>query len=201
MTLSPSSNLYGLLCANDSVSCTYPSVVTITNDITCSDFECDLDTVRVVQVAPNVFYEYVRKPCVHSAFLDNAKTVYAGSTANNFARMCGNPSEPVATTTCCTGGSTNSDLLCVYTGDFVTYDTNHERCGSDDLNICDGSIDNIGDCGNCCDQTRGYNSRNPEYNFFQWTKGGCSYQVKVHLDGTGEWICVALICSQNHTRT
>jgi uncharacterized protein (DUF1501 family) len=184
MTLSPSSNLYGLLCADNGVSCTYPSVITIANDITCYGFECDLDTVRVVQVAPNVFYEYVRKPCVHLAFLDNAKTVYAGSTANSFARMCANPSEPVATTTCCTDGSTFPDLLCLYTGDFVSYDTNYERCGSDDSNICDGSIANIGDCGNCCDQKRGYNSRLPEYNYFQWTNGACSYQVKINLDST-----------------
>lgn len=49
MTLNPSSNLHGMLCANDGDLCTYPSVVTITNDIACYGFECDLDTVRVVQ--------------------------------------------------------------------------------------------------------------------------------------------------------
>jgi hypothetical protein len=182
MTLSMSSNLYGLLCAEANGSCTYPSVVTLTNDIACHDFECALDTMRVIQVAPNVFYEYVRRPCVHFAFLNDAKSVYAGKSASSTAQMCASPSQPVATTTCCYNAD-SPELLCLHAGEFVSYDTNFERCGGD---VCGAAVNRIADCGLCCDQTRAYSKYYPEYNYFQWSRGSCSYQIKINLDSTGE---------------
>lgn len=182
MTLHPNSPLYALLCAESNSACTFPSVVTLTNDISCHGIECYLDTVRVVQVTPNVFYEYVRRPCVHLAFLDDARTVFAGASPTSIARMCASPTQPVASTTCCPGGS-NPEISCLYTGDFVTYDTNLARCGS--TNACPATMDYISDCGTCCDQKRGYQRNYPEYNFFQWTNGTCSYKVKINLDSTG----------------
>ena len=186
MTLSPTSNLLGLLCAESGGSCTYPSAVSLTSDIACVGLECDVDTLRVIQVAPNVFYEYVRRPCVHFAFLDDAKTVYTGISANTMARMCASPSQPVATTTCCYNNSTTPYLSCVHTGEFVAYDTNFQRCGGDEAHICPAATNQISDFATCRDQTRQYSKNYPEYNFYQWTKGGCSYQVKINLDSTGE---------------
>ena len=182
MTLHIDSSLYELLCAQADSQCTFPSVVTLEKDINCHGLECDLDTVRVVQVMPNVFYEYVRRPCVHLAFLDNAKTVFAGTRSGSMARMCASPSQPVASTTCCNNYA--AEVSCLYTGDVVTYQTNTDRCTAG-TTVCPTDLDHIDECGACCDQTRAYNKQNPEYNFYQWTDGDCSYKIKVNLDSTG----------------
>lgn len=82
MTLGTSSNLYNeLKCVTDGSDCTYPTVVTLDADLICHGLECDLDTVRVVQVAQDVFYEYVQRPCVNLAFIEPSasKAIFAGA--------------------------------------------------------------------------------------------------------------------------
>lgn len=185
MTLDPNSALLSLLCSESGGACTYPASVTLTSDIACSGFECELATLQVFQVEPNVFYEYVRRPCVHFAFLEDAKTVYAGWQADSIGRMCASASQPVATTTCCFNGIGRPELFCIHTGEFVDYNTNLGRCGGDE-HVCHKAANTVDECGECCDQMRHYKKDYPEYNYWQWSKGGCNYQVKVNLDGTGE---------------
>lgn len=176
MTLHSGSTLHGLLCAESGGECTYPTVVTLQDDISCHGMECGSDTLRVVQVSPNVFYEYVRVPCVQMSFLDNAKTVFAGNWGGY--GMCGDPAQPIATTTCCPTASGKSEISCNYHGEQVNYDTNMARCANE---ICPAGTDRIQECNECC-ETIQYSSGNPKYNKFQWTEGDCSYQVKVRLD-------------------
>ena len=178
MTLHPNSALYGLLCAASGVSCTFPTIVELPSDIACHGVECNVDTVRVVQVTPNIFYEYVRRPCVHMAFFDNAKTVFAGR-SNGFS-MCAHPSQPVATTTCCPSGG-GAKTFCNYHGEYVSFDTNFARCGSNTGNLCSAGTNIISDCGECCRQARSSTSH-PKYNHFQWTDGACTIKIKVRLD-------------------
>lgn len=62
MTLSTTdSDLYDLLkCVTVDSVCTYPTVVDLSAAIDCYGLECDVDTVRVVQV-DDIFFEYVRR--------------------------------------------------------------------------------------------------------------------------------------------
>ena len=73
--LSDDSDLKKLLC-NEGVGegdCHYQTSVTLSSDLKCAGNECNIDTLRVVQVSEDVFYEYVRMPCVELAFYKNAK--------------------------------------------------------------------------------------------------------------------------------
>jgi uncharacterized protein (DUF1501 family) len=181
LTLSTGSSLYNVLCAPDSGQCTYPTVVELEADISpCTGgFECSADTLRVVQVAPDVFYEFVRRPCVHLAFLDptEAKSVFAGGSYG--ASMCADPTQPVATNTCCPNGS--SKISCKYHGERVTYATNNNLC-SGNGGVCPAGTNDVADSNSCLGQTA-YNVAAPKYNHFQWTEGSCTTKVKVRLDG------------------
>ncbi len=182
MTLAASSNLYSQLCAEDgNGDCTYPTKVTLADDLNCDGLECDVDTVRVVQVSPNVFYEYVRRPCTHHAFLDpsKSKTVFAGGSGG--ASMCAHESQPVGTNTCCPSGG-DTEISCVYNGEYVTYDTNMVRCGGDAIHVCPAGTNEVNNADQCKNQVR-YASSAPRYNHFQWTSGSCDIKIKVRLDG------------------
>ena len=184
---STSSGLYAALCEANSGSpliCTYPATVTLALDITtCDDpalnlVECDVDTVRVVQVSQDVFYEYVRVPCVHHAFFEAemSKAVFAGGADG--AMMCAHKTQPVATETCCTDGS-DCYISCKYHGEAVSFDTNAQRCGNG--NLCAAGTQNCND--SACNGQKRYDSNHPKNNHFQWTDGGCDIKVKVRLDG------------------
>ena len=178
MILRESSQLYSMLCAGDNENgCSYPTVVKLTENIQCSDLECDIGTARVVQVSPEVFYEYVRMPCVHHAFFedDMAKAVWAGGAGG--ASMCAHPSQPVATTTCCSSSSGGDTISCKYLGEYVTWATNKDRCG--DSNVCDDKT-SVSDA-SCKGQIR-YSIRSPADNHFQWSDAPCNVKIKVRMD-------------------
>uniref|UniRef100_A0A7S4RV97 Uncharacterized protein n=1 Tax=Ditylum brightwellii TaxID=49249 RepID=A0A7S4RV97_9STRA len=94
--------LYSKLCvATEGGDCTYPSVVTLNESLTCDvnvDPECSVEMLRVVQVTSGVFYEYQRPPCVQLSFYSNPKQVNARAAHDT---MCANPALPVATRKCC----------------------------------------------------------------------------------------------------
>jgi hypothetical protein len=77
--LSPTSSLYNKLCNSDANGvCQYLNTVLIDENLPCVGKECRVDTLVIVQVAPGVFYEYIRQPCVHAAFYKNAKKAITG---------------------------------------------------------------------------------------------------------------------------
>ena len=77
--LSPTSSLYKKLCnADDNGACQYSNTVYIDENLPCDGKECRVDTLVTVQVAPGVFYEYIRQPCVHMFFYKDAKKVVSG---------------------------------------------------------------------------------------------------------------------------
>ena len=128
-----------------------------------------------------MFYEYVERPCVNLAFIDedNAVSVFAGTW--NGAGMCAHKDLPIATTTCCPSEDDSSAAIsCRYNGEKVSTATNEARCGS--ANVCPAGTNSISDTSSCTQNT-GYDQWNPNNNFFQWTKGSCSMKVKVRLDG------------------
>ena len=129
MILDPVGNspLRDQLCHAVDSECTYPPIVELTSNLDCHETECLVDTIRVVQVAQGVFYEYVRRPCVQLAFYENAKKIFAG---NRQYAMCANPKMAVARPACC-GLSWSPDWpthRCEYAGERVKYDTYEDRC-------------------------------------------------------------------------
>ena len=196
--LEEDSNLYAKLCNSVDGVCTFPSVVTVTENIVCTKLECEVDTVRVIQVKPDIFYEYVRRPCVHLAFIDNAKTVFAGSSGYG-ASMCANPSLPIATQTCCPSGvSSSSEIDCAYHGELVRYNENEDRCGGAQ-NVCPAGTNVIADQGKCSGQV-GYSMGSPRFNHFHWTSSPCTFKIKVRLDGMVALVHVPEDASANVVR-
>ena len=51
------------------------SIVTLDSTIDCVGKECNVDTMRLVQIQQNppLYYEYVRPSCVELSFYDNGK--------------------------------------------------------------------------------------------------------------------------------
>ena len=74
----------------------------------CSGDECSINTVRVVK-AGDYYYEYIRPPCVHQAFYNEAKTI-ARRTKGDDA-MCADPRVEAATAACCGGSETWSEKV------------------------------------------------------------------------------------------
>jgi hypothetical protein len=111
----------------------YRAVVVLDQNLSCYGKECDVDTVRVVQVAPYVYYEYVQPPCVQQAFYNGGKGVarYYRSEEGN---MCAHPDLPHASEACCDNFDddtvSNATRNYFYDGERVTYSTAEDRCGS-----------------------------------------------------------------------
>lgn len=85
-----SSNLYAALdCQESGLSCEYSPVIVLDDNLACVGIECDIDTVRVVQVGAGIFYEYIQVPCVKMTFYEDAKKLRAGSGWWNMLNMCG----------------------------------------------------------------------------------------------------------------
>merc|ERR1712232_141554 len=61
--------LYTHLCNPDGYGkCQPENMVELKNDLECHGVECEVDTLRTVQVAPGLFYEYIPVPCVNHVF-------------------------------------------------------------------------------------------------------------------------------------
>ena len=107
--LSPESSLYQQLCNPDEEgSCRFRNTVSLNSNLPCYGQECRADDVIIIQVLPGAFYEYIRQPCVHLSFYDNAKKVVTGFSANvpgigrrHTHAMCANPKVAAAARSCC----------------------------------------------------------------------------------------------------
>lgn len=64
--LDSTSSLRKELCnQNSSGKCQFSNTVVLQSSKDCTTIECDVETIRVVQVDEGAFYEYVRQPCVN----------------------------------------------------------------------------------------------------------------------------------------
>jgi len=163
--LEATSGLKTILC-NENISgeCHYQNSVAIESALHCIGSECDVDSVRVVQVAESVFYEYVQPPCVQQMFYDNAKklTPRKGEDA-----LCGNPLLPVASTACCKRKSNIANANLVFDGERMTFALSKSRCSDISRETCDY-----------------YTRVKDVYNIgYFWTNVECSLRVKVNLEG------------------
>ncbi len=153
------SRLLEKLCDKKGDSCRYKSLVVLESTISCEGEECELHQIQVVQVAPDIYYEYVKPACVHPTFFRPGQLVawVGGST------ICVDPNSAVASAACCLP---NSDIAthdtCSYPGERISFAEAEERCASSGRSLCPAikSIDKS-TCGDCCHYTGRF-----------WMKGG-----------------------------
>jgi len=70
-------SLFAKLCGSeDPTLCNFMSKVVLDRNLACSGSECTVETLRVVEVVPGIFYEYISLPCVYQAYYQNAKTIW-----------------------------------------------------------------------------------------------------------------------------
>jgi len=196
VVLSPgSSQLYAKLCNTNGNTCDFPTTLVLDTNLDCDGTECNVDTVRVIQVA-NVFYEYIRQPCVQAAFYEGGKKVIAGW--NGHVNMCANPKMAVATELCCSSESNLDDASrpCEYLGERLSFTSNQQRCTDNGLFACDPysvempTSDGVSEC-------KDYGRVNLEkaaLNVYHWTTESCALQMLVKSNGL-----VAILHDPNKT--
>jgi hypothetical protein len=105
-------------------------IVTLDATIPCSDQECNLESLNVVQIArnPPIYYEYVRQSCVELSFYDSAKKI----SSHEHKSMCANPKiSDAAYNICCDfQDAYYNDALaqCYYAFEKVSFDEGRSRC-------------------------------------------------------------------------
>ena len=177
-TLDESSNLYAVLCAAGSDGCTFPSIVTLDNNLNCYGAECTIEMMTVVKIGSfSIYYEYIQQPCVDMAFLNNAKKVqHIWSTY-----VCGDPRKPMALASCCRSHETYGSLIwwdsttyCEYVGERMSYAEAERRCVANGEYHCETSgmrrFDT--DLDNNCAIGR----------WWYWSTDDCFTNVKINLN-------------------
>ncbi len=168
MILDTSSPLRDELCNKDVFNtCQFANTVVLSSSKTCFGIECEMDTVRVVQVTPDAFYEYVRTPCVQQSFFNNAKKLSPYYRGHNV--MCGNPVLPEASEACCPFGSTDASRNLKYDGERMTLESAEGRCEEIGSSIC--SFYKVDE-----------SAYHKKSNYF-WTPDTCNIHLKINSDG------------------
>lgn len=129
-----SSALYVQLCGGVvDGECAFPLEVTLTQNLACDGMECEVDTLRTLQVtSPNgqttMEYEYVRPPCVELSFFNDAKVAEVG----RWWGICMDPATIGAGSACChssqDGWYKDGHHQCNYFVERVSYATAEQRC-------------------------------------------------------------------------
>ena len=166
--LEVASSLRSFLCNEDqNGNCAFETIVSLEEHLNCVGIECEIETVRVVQVAHNAFYEYVQAPCVNMAFYNDAVKVSPRRSTD--AVLCANPNIPVAAEACCGVGEVDAQRNSKYSGERMTFSTAESRCEAISMEICDF-----------------YEVDGPSYlnSGYFWTPDSCSLHVKVKQDGS-----------------
>jgi hypothetical protein len=189
------SPLFAALCARDPVSgrCTFPSTLTLREDIDCFGKECDPDTLWVVKIVDantgqSGYFKYIRPSCVRLTFPTEGKlTEFPNKDDPNRNGLdyfqCEDRNDAVATITCCQNGVQTpaydfetygpSDFdECRFLFEQTTFDTARARCQQKgvgwDL---------------CTNHEVGYNSwgwkRTCGGPTFTWVNQSCAMQVEL----------------------
>jgi len=104
LVLQATGKLFSKLCrSTNPSSCRFDAKVVLDENIACTGEECTVDTLRTVEVANGIFYEYVRPPCVYQAFINDARTVVRRRDVKMLT--CADPRTAIASTACCSAGN------------------------------------------------------------------------------------------------
>jgi hypothetical protein len=129
LVLTSSSNLKSRLSSKQ-------TKITLDETILCSGDECNVDTMRLVQIQqnPNIYYEYVHPPCVELPFYETGKKISTEWLENSMKKsMCANQELATAYDACCENPSSNKPegvSLCYYDHEKTTYSSAKSRCKS-----------------------------------------------------------------------
>jgi len=177
-----SSALASAICnTNSDGECDGKNVVILPADVACYGIECDILEVRSVEVAPGLWYEYIRPPCVNQAFYDNAKSLYRINKKDG-QNLCGNPSQLDATTVCCDPNDSKGRISKrpeLFSTERVSFEKAEQRCAAEGLPVCSSMPPNFAfECNNeegpyACD------SRDT----FHWLSAPCVMSAKVSPEG------------------
>eukprot|EP00957_Ditylum_brightwellii_P206334 15347899-Ditylum_brightwellii.AAC.1 len=168
MILDSGSGLYKKLYNNG----VYLNTVILSNNYDCFLDECEVDTVRVVNVE-GLYYEYVRPACVEQSFYNRAKKLVKNRTGNA-PNTCANPRLPTAMEACCPLDASISRIKAtrnyIYDGERMTYGRANKNCASIGRKLCDfEAIDS---------------SIVPEFKTgYHWTTAKCSIEIKIDQEG------------------
>jgi len=118
------------------------SRIVLNTDLTCRGRECNVDTLRIVQIEQNppIYYEYVQQPCVELPYYDTGKKISTVGWDDPARSMCANKNIAAAYDVCCEDTSWNGGTeLCKYDLEKTTYSTARTRCTSEYSNgdLCD----------------------------------------------------------------
>jgi hypothetical protein len=93
-------SLFTKLCGSMyASSCDFKSIVVLDRNLNCSGSECLVETLRVVEVIPGIFYEYISPPCVYQAFFSNPKVILKRTKSGEV--VCSDPRTVQASIACC----------------------------------------------------------------------------------------------------
>ena len=140
VSLAATSPLFTELCRPDGAgACQFASEATLRANLACDGAECDLDSVRVVQLdtpTETVYFEYVPAPCVEHAFFEGGKFAKASGDVPYWSKLqCFNPRVAAAGATCVNPEDvSNSEYsaigmeTCNYSREKVKFATADARC-------------------------------------------------------------------------
>ena len=182
LSLDEPSLLSSILCNKGSGNRCVPKMkVVLDSDIECYGVECTTQELRAFEVfkGSDVWFEYIRPPCVNHAFYDSAQSIRRRWGENGHA-MCGQPDTYAASTVCCEVADTSSDTPIkqeLFSGERVPLHFAEKRCSSLSTvqEPCHNPFPNRKDCKNNggCDNLGTY----------YWSSSGCFITAKVNQDG------------------
>lgn len=176
---SSSSKLFEALCGGRGAQATCSAMrseVVLAANLPCDGVECDVQTVRTVQVdragKSPVFFEYVREPCVEFAFVEEGRQK---PLSNRFREksVCIDERLQAGVAACKTSPTDwRGAVQCSHFGsERYDYAEAERRCRADGYEL--GWFDDPTWPASCGRYTLGRS----------WGNGNCSIQAKVHPDG------------------
>ncbi len=189
--------------------CDFQATITLDQSLSYCDSnvraeyaECHVDTLRVVEVLPGLYYEYVRPPCVNMPFLPDSASAKVTAGTNMKTAVCADKRLPSATSTCCGSYPDRqpknivnragwADILADYRNERLTYDGNVERCNEWDRQVCQNPS-RIGPSsmwsGHCqhrmsCKESSDGGGRWLENVWYHWTSQPCEIKAKIDVEG------------------
>ncbi|KAL7569392.1 hypothetical protein ACA910_010477 [Epithemia clementina (nom. ined.)] len=166
----PNGDLYLKLCNSDGAKCNYAATVTLSENLKCTNNECNVDTLRTIEVESGIFYEYIRPACANLAFYENP-TKMRMRDGSSSTYMCADPRVDEAAALCCNINDQRGYRRFEYLAERVRYSTAQARCAVDATKeMCVGT--NVREC------TMYSCSADPYY----WTKDSCQLKIKIDSD-------------------
>ncbi|VEU38256.1 unnamed protein product [Pseudo-nitzschia multistriata] len=186
-----SSPLALALCNGNGIDCNPQSQVILKSDIRCTGIECEIHQPRTIEVAKNLWFEYVRPPCVNQAFFNNGQSIRKNGHCGWQKNMCGNPLNLEASTLCC-DNTKSWDIPWrreLFGGERVSFDISLERCSENEgLRLCKNAQSSWQDCFNESPDPGGYRSTKnggcDRCNQFYWLSEPCSIHAKIGVEGS-----------------